>query len=283
MAEITELVLPRGGPMPAGDGWHVAVVSRDRASSRLRIAIALPGVTESEVWVGLGETFMVGPRTWRFEDLVFRGSPDNYIVTLRYVPPGAPPFTPPPPTGDRVWASVELRHPGPVDEARIEQLEAELGRRLPVSYRDWLARNNGAVPTQIVTVRGSGINLNPSQPLMGIHPDSPYTDLRFGRQRGAEFFTDEYTVIAVASNGLIAVRLAEPEADCIVGLTNQNRDLSVAYAQRGYETPAQYVCNELLTFLAPNIFALEAYLQPLPPMPPATLGPPIPRLPGSAR
>jgi hypothetical protein len=272
LVQVTELVMTSGSPGIADDGWVVGIYSEQTSPPALLLGVSHGDGPTHQMWVGLGGTFRLGEQIWRFEDIRFLGAPDRYRATLRYVPPGAPPFTPPPLTGDRVWNEVELRHHGPVSEAEIARLEAEFGQQLPSLYRRWLAAFNGATPTQLVATQDSVVLLDQHQGLLGIHPDAPHTDLRVGRQHGAGLFTEDYMVIAVAVNGLLAVRVGRLDGDVIVALDHQARGLRTGYAARGYATQADYVCAELLTPVAPDIYSFEAALQPLPAMPPATFG-----------
>lgn len=252
-------------PGIADDGWVVGIYSQRGSVPALLLGISHGDGPTHQEWVGLGGTFRLGAQLWRFADIRFLGAPDRFRATLRHVPPGAPPFTPPPLTGDRVWHEVELRHPGPVDEAEIAGLEAEFGRRLPPLYRRWLAACNGATPTQLVATRGSVVLLDQHQGLLGIHPEAPHTDLRLGRRHGAGLFTEDFVVISVAVNGLLAVRLGRSGGDLIVELDHQARALRTDYAAHGFATPADYVCTRLIRPVAADIYSFEDALQPLPP------------------
>jgi hypothetical protein len=117
---------------------------------------------------------------------------------------------------------------------------------------------------QLCQVPGYFVHLGPLQPTLGIRPDQPYLDLRYGRDVGRGFFTDDFVVIACAGNGLIAVKVNHPEQNLIVGLDDQIAAHSTAYQLAGDETEEDYVCAELITRLAPDVYAFEAYLQPTP-------------------
>jgi hypothetical protein len=257
-------------PGIADDGWVVGIYSQQASPPALLLGVSHGDGPTQQAWVGLGGTFRLGAQIWRFEDIRFFGAPERFRAMLRYVPPDAPPFTPPPLTGDRVWHAVGLRHNAPVGEAEIARLEAEFGRQLPPLYRRWLAAYNGATPTQLVATQDSVVLLDEHHGLLGIHPDAPHTDLRVGRPHGAGLLTEDFMVISVAVNGLLAVRLGRPDGDVIVALDHQARGLRTDYAAKGYATPADYVCAELVTPVAPDIFSFEVALQPLPALPPAT-------------
>jgi hypothetical protein len=74
---------------------------------------------------------------------------------------------------------------------------------------------------QLGQIPGYFVHVGPLQPTLGIRPDQPYLDLRYGRDVGRGFFTDDFVVIACADNGLIAVKVNHPEQDLIVGLDDQ--------------------------------------------------------------
>jgi hypothetical protein len=98
------------------------------------------------------------------------------------------------------------------------------------------------------------------RPLLGIHPDEPYSDLDFGPKRGPDWFTADHVVIAVATGGLLGVRVTVPGLDNIVFLN----ELGATYGAPPLET------------VAPDIYSFCAYLQPAPPVAPARLGEPDP-------
>src|SRR5690349_4995111 len=101
VARITELVMTAELPGIADDGWVVGVYSQRGSPPALLLGISHGDGPTHREWVGLGGAFRLGGQTWRFEDIRFLGAPDRFRATLRYVPPDAPPFTPPPLTGDR--------------------------------------------------------------------------------------------------------------------------------------------------------------------------------------
>lgn len=219
---------------------------------RMLLAAHVDGADRKPVWLSLGDTAEFGGTTWRFEDVHF-ANPDSWVATVRSVPPGAPPFTPPPLAGDRVWNRVELRPSGPVDEAAIAALEQRLGQELPPTYRRWLAENNGATMPGPVHVPGFRFRLSEARPLLGIHPDEPHRDLGLGPLRAPAGFTPAHVVIAVATGGLLAVRAEVPGPDEVVFLN----ELGATFGAPPVET------------VAPDIYAFCAYLQPAPPVAPA--------------
>jgi hypothetical protein len=265
LPKITEIVMAQDGLGDTEDDWTIGIFAHETSPPRLLLDVGPRGAAGSRHWVGLGDTFPVGGDTWRFEDIQFRGTPNDYYVTLRQVPPGAPPFTPPPLVGDRVWTPVTVHHPGPVDEARIAQLEQEFGQTLPRLYRRWLAENNGGYPAVPSAIPGLLVIVDQQQPLLGIRPDQPVHDLRMGRTARGRIVNRDYVVIAAAANGLFAVKVAGPglAKDTIVGLDNQTRSRSSGYQQAGYATREDYISAELVIPVAPDISSFEAYLQPV--------------------
>jgi hypothetical protein len=265
LPEITEIVMVRDGLGRVDDDRAVTVLAYETSPPVLLLDVTGPGDERGEHRVGLGDTFPVGAHTWRFEDIRFHGRPHDFHVTLRRVPPGAPPFAPPPLAGDRVWTPVTVRHPGPVPEAAIAQLEQEFGQALPPIYRRWLAENNGGIPAVPSSVPGLLVVIDELQPLLGIRPDEPAHDLRTGRLVGRRMFNRFYVVIACAGNGLYAVQAGGPgrPADTVVALENRARSQSSGYQQAGYANREDYISFELAVTVAPDVYSFEAYLQPV--------------------
>jgi Family of unknown function (DUF6406) len=250
------------------DDAQCGVVAMNASPPRMVLFVASPaGEAKHELF--LGDTFLVGGNTWRFEDVVF-ANPDAWTATLRYVPPGAPPFRPP--AAPRDYVQVELRSFGTVDEAGISRLEQDLGRRLPPMFRMWLAHNNGAAPVEGVWIPGTHVSLDPFLPILGVHPDNFSYDIRHGQQRAGQWLTSDFTVIAIGVTGVFVVGNTPANADNIYVLRDADAlQLGRQYAARGYATPAEYLCAEHLKWVAPGIGSFCAYLRPTPPLPPATL------------
>lgn len=227
------------------------VQSMRSAPPRMRLLPHVDGADLEPCWLSLGETVDFGGITWRFEDVHF-ANPDRWVATVRSVPPGSPPFTPPPLTGDRVWNPVPMQPAGRVDEAAIAALEQRLGLAdgLPPGYRRWLGENNGATPQGPVEIPGHRFQLSQARPLLGIHPDEPHLDLGLGLTRAPAAFLRDHVVIAVATGGLLGVRVTVPGLDEIVFLN----ELGVTYGAPPLE------------IVAPDIFSFCAYLQPAPPV-----------------
>jgi hypothetical protein len=260
MAEVTMVetvtLRPSTPGFSDGDAVIFGVMSMlAEPPPRMLLAAHVGGTDLRPVWLSLGDTAEFGGTTWRFEDVHF-ASPDRWVATVRSVPPGSPPFTPPPLTGDRVWNEVELRPSGPVDEAAIVAMEERLGLELPPTYRRWLAETNGVTPVQTVHVPGYQFQLSPWQPLLGIRPDEPHYDLSVGLHRAPDWLTRDHVVIAIATGGLLAVRATLPGSDEIVFLSEITPD----------PVPVELVP------VAPGIHSFCAYLQPAPPVRPARLG-----------
>jgi hypothetical protein len=255
---VTETVLLRPSTPGFSEDDAIAFgVLRMRSNPpRMLLSAHVEGADREPVWLSLGDTAEFGGITWRFEDVHFT-NPDSWVATVRSVPPGAPPFTPPPLDGDRVWNRVELQPSGPVDEAAIAALEQRLGlaHGLPPGYRRWLAENNGATMPGPVHVPGFRFRLSEARPLLGIHPDEPHRDLGLGPMRAPAGFTREHVVIAVATGGLIAVRTEVPGLDQVVFLNELGATFGAPPLER----------------VAPDIYAFCAYLQPAPPVAPARL------------
>lgn len=255
-AAETVLLRPSTPGFSEDDSVAFGVLRMHSDPPRMLLAAHVDGVDPEPVSLSLGDTAEFGGITWRFEDVHFV-NPDSWVATIRSVPPGAPPFTPPPLDGGRVWNRVVLQPSGPVDEATIAAAEQRLGLRdgFPPGYRQWLAENNGATMPGPVHVPGFRFRLSEARPLLGIHPDEPHRDLGLGPMRAPEGFTRAHVVIAVATGGLLAVRTEVPGLDEVVFLN----ELGATFG-----APP-------LSIVAPDIYAFCGYLQPAPPVAPARL------------
>jgi hypothetical protein len=248
-------------------GSRCGALSMNSSPPRLRLAVATVD-GEAKHTLLLGDTFVVGGRTWRFEDVVFYSSGD-WTAELRYVPPGAPPYQPP--AEPRDYVQVELQSFGTVDEAGIRQLEQDLDRRLPPGFRMWLAHNNGAAPAEGVWIPGIFATLSPFHPILGVHPDEFHRDIRFGQHQAGRWYTDQYVVIAVGLSGTFAVGVEPAVLDSIFMIRDDDAfQLSSQYAARGYSSEAEFLCAEHLYRVASGIGQFCADLRPMPELPPAT-------------
>lgn len=253
---VETVTLRPSAPAFSSDGAVAfGVQSMQHAPPRMLLMAHVGGADLEPRWLGLGDTVEFGDTTWRFEDVRF-ANPDLWVATVRSVPPGAAPFTPPSPTGARDWTTVDLRPSGPVDGSAVAAAERRLGRDLPPVYRRWLAENNGATPPEPVHVPGFRFQLSPVRPLLGIHPDEPHVDLGLGPRRAPAWLTRDHVVIAVATGGLLAVRADLPGLDEVVFLDEIATDRE----------------PEQVDVVAPDIYAFCAYLQPAPAVAPARLG-----------
>ncbi|WP_433530398.1 DUF6406 domain-containing protein [Micromonospora sp. CA-263727] len=151
--------------------------------------------------VALGETFPVGEETWRFADLDM-SSEDEWEVTVRRVDENE---VLEPPSG-HLWKPARLRPYGHLDEAQLQSAEAALGHPLPPDYREWLRRNNGALPEVEHHVPGVPFSLLPERPLFGVHPQYPLVDLvQAQRVHRDRWLSPDWLVIANPVGGLLVV------------------------------------------------------------------------------
>ncbi|GAA3230654.1 DUF6406 domain-containing protein [Dactylosporangium siamense] len=271
MPEITEVMLERGMSPWFDDRARCGVLTFNTSPPRLVLAVVSPAGEESTHELFLGDTFPVGENTWRFDDAVITNT-DIWTVTLRYVAPGSPPFRPP--AEPRDYVMVEFRSFGTIDEAGIGQVEQDLGRRLPRSFRMWLAHNNGAAPVEEIWIPGTHVSLDPFTPVLGVHPENPIYDLRNGERQVGRWFTKDYVVIAIGVEGYFAVGVSPQVADQIFVMRSGDAlQLGNQYLARGYGSPAEYLCAERLFPVGSSIGTFLANLRPTPPSPPATLRP----------
>lgn len=153
--------------------------------------------------VVLGETFPVGDETWRFADVDMKNA-DEWRVIVRRVDENE---VMTPPTG-RVWKSARLRPYGHLDEVQLQAVEAELGTRLPPSYRRWLEQTNGAQPEMEHHVPGRPFVLIPERPLCGVHPQHPSRDLVHAQRVHRDpWLSPDWLVIANLGGGLLLLSL----------------------------------------------------------------------------
>ena len=262
MPEITEILLSQSGVGETDGGWIVYVGNADTDPPRLRLTVADRRSGERhEHWAGLGDTFPIGEQTWRFADIRFTG-PYQFIADLRYVAAGAPPFTPPPATGERSWRRLELHPQGGTDEAAVAAFERELGRALPPVYRAWLIETNGVTPSRLCQVPGTRVIIDPVHPTLGIRPDERLFDLRFGVLTAKGFFSDDFVVVATTATGVIAVR-SSPPLDVVVSLDHIMETYVDDFASAGYASPEEYVAAELIVECAADIRRFLAGLEAL--------------------
>jgi hypothetical protein len=268
MPEITEVMLERGMSPYFDDDARCGVLAFNTSPPRLVLAVAT-STAESQHELFLGDTFLVGENTWRFEDAVIANA-DIWTVTLRYVAPGSPPYQPP--AEPRDYIKVEFRRFGTVDEAGIVGLEQDLGRRLPRGFRMWLAHYNGAAPVQEVWIPGTHVALDPFTPILGVHPENPIYDIRSGQRQVGRWFTDDYVVIAIGVGGYFAVGVSPHVTDQIFVMRSGDAlQLANHYLAHGFSSPAEYLCAAHLDHVASDIETFLVNLRPTPPSPPATL------------
>ena len=185
------------GPARLGARW-VDVGPPVRAG----IVVMPEGATQSSYHeVTLGETFPVGEETWRFADLDMT-SADAWQVKIRRVDEGE---VMEPPTG-HLWKRAQLRPYGQLDEAQLQSVETALGHPLPPDYRNWLRRNNGALPEVEHHIPGAPFSLLPERPLFGVHPQYPPFDLVHAQRVHRDpWFSPDWLVIANPFGGLLVI------------------------------------------------------------------------------
>ncbi|MEV6813401.1 DUF6406 domain-containing protein [Micromonospora sp. NPDC051296] len=191
------------GPASLGARWvHVG------PPVRAGIVVMPHGATEPSYHeVTLGETFPVGEETWRFADLDM-ASANEWRVRVRRADEDE---VTEPPTG-HLWERARLRPYGQLDETQLQSVEVALGHPLPPDYRDWLRRNNGALPEVEHHVPGAPFSLLPERPLFGVHPQYPLFDLVHAQRVHRDpWLSPAWLVIANPVGGLLVIS-AQPSS-----------------------------------------------------------------------
>lgn len=175
---------------------------REKPTPTIGVTAAANGV-EVDAELTLGGTVSVAGETFR---LIGISSPQGgqVVGTLRLVEPGDPED----PLVSDVFETAELLPFGPLEPARVDALERDLGQRLPPVYRAWLQANNGAQPAKPYKLGDMQFVLTQATPLLGLHPDYPPYDLTAVQRRYREYyFTPEHIVIATpgGAGGLLTV------------------------------------------------------------------------------
>lgn len=271
MPDIDTLEVTRGQLARLNEAVGCAVMSKSDEPLRVLLSITKLDDDSSDSstsqWLSLGDVIEIQGQPWRFEDIAYGNTSDQWQITLRRVEPDSPPFVPPPMTGQRVWKRVDMTTYGPLSEEQLTGLERDLGRELPREYRSWLAETNGATFSEEVTIRGMPFSLFPGQPLLGVHPETQHWDLRFGDRRRALWLDERFLVVAIATNGLLVTGLTPMFSTNVFLLTDLSCQGANAYQRAGYQNRTDYLSSKFI-HVAPDMWSFCDYLQPAPPLPP---------------
>ncbi|MGC5033672.1 DUF6406 domain-containing protein [Micromonospora sp. DT229] len=214
VATIANNATANVGPARLGVRW-VDVGPPVRAEI---IVMPFGGGEDRDHELTLGETFPVGEERWRFADLTM-SSLDEWEVVVRRVDGEEAAQSP----TARPWESARLRPYGRLDEEQLRSVEAALGVRLPMEYRDWLGRNNGALPEVEHHIPGVSFTLMPERPLFGVHPQYPSVDLVHAQRVHRDpWLSRDWLVIARPSGGLLLVSAAATGNEVIHFLHEQD-------------------------------------------------------------
>jgi hypothetical protein len=268
VTDLDTLTVIRGQLARLNEAVGCSIMSKSDEPLRVLVSIVQLGEdTSTTEWISLGDVVEIQDQPWRFEDIAYGNTSDQWWITLRRVAPNSPPFVPPPMTGQRVWQRVDMTTYGPVSEEQLASLERDLGRDLPHEYRRWLADTNGATFAEEVTILGTPFTLFPGQALLGVHPETPHWDLRFGDRRRALWLDERFLVIAIATNGLIVTGLTPMFSTNVFLLTDLACQSVSGYQRAGYQDRTDYLSSKLI-HLAPDMWSFCDYLQPAPELPP---------------
>jgi len=111
------------------------------------------------------------------------------------------------------WPPLPAAPGDEVPEEIIDHLEQLLGRPLPGAYRQYLAATNGAAPAHPAVLPGLGLVAD--QPLFGVARTDQAQDLAYARHWFADRFTPDLLPVGHVQGGVLAVRLAGPDAGSV--------------------------------------------------------------------
>lgn len=192
------------GQSRSASGWFFDVVGwRERPTPRVLVFAGKIGGPEFESWLELGDTMLVGDETWRLCELYSpRGGRVHARLRLVDDRESQEPLV------SDIFESAEFLPYGTLDRAQVSALEAELGQRLPSSYRAWLEMTNGAKPARPYKLGDLLLTLTGSTPLFGWHPEFlPYDLVTAQRRYRDVYFTPNVLVIGATAGagGLLTV------------------------------------------------------------------------------
>jgi hypothetical protein len=95
--------------------------------------------------------------------------------------------------------------PGPVEEARLREVEEDLGFRLPGAYRDFLKAAGGQAPVGVALDPQLGLLVD--QPFFAVRDDAALDDLRYANKCLRDHLTKDYLGIAYLQGGLLALKV----------------------------------------------------------------------------
>jgi hypothetical protein len=100
-----------------------------------------------------------------------------------------------------------------VQETGLDAVEEALGTPLPPSYREFLSATNGAAPQVPGVLPGFGFVVD--QPFFGRARVDLHQDVTYAWQWFVDRFTPDLLPIGYVQGGLLALRLAGPDADSV--------------------------------------------------------------------
>jgi hypothetical protein len=135
---------------------------------------------------------------------------------------------------------------GRLGPAVLARVEGDLGIPLPPSYRDFLARTNGATATTPAVHPRHGFVAD--QPFFGVHRDDPHQDLRYANRWFGDRLTRDFLAVGYVQGGLIAVRVAGPDTGSVWYWDDDDHRDDDRF-------DAAYICGHLLHRLADDVDA----------------------------
>jgi hypothetical protein len=95
--------------------------------------------------------------------------------------------------------------PGAAEEARLREVEEDLGYRLPGAYRDFLKAAGGQAPVGVALDPTLGLLVD--QPFFAVRDDAALDDLRYANKCLRDHLTKDYLGIAYLQGGLLALKV----------------------------------------------------------------------------
>jgi A nuclease of the HNH/ENDO VII superfamily with conserved WHH/SMI1 / KNR4 family (SUKH-1) len=130
--------------------------------------------------------------------------------------------------------------PGSVDEARLRDVEEDLGYRLPGAYRSFLKAAGGQAPVGAALDPELGLLID--QPFLAVRDEAAMDDLRYANKCLRDHLTKDYLCVGYLQGGLLALKVKGERIGTVWFLAHDDaRD-----ADDAWDSPQQRVGSLLL-------------------------------------